>query len=206
MNRKDMEYSYEYGNDTVYCYESSNVLKNKLNIRSLDELHKVERELSMSRYFALKENSVSGNFSFEHICAIHKYLFQDIYEWAGKTRSVNITKGTRFCNAIFIETQFNFVYDWLKKEAFLGTVADKTEMSKKLAYVLSEINAIHPFREGNGRTQRMYIEQICKKNGRFYIDFSFITKQEMIEASVEGIMCRYDKMTQLMEKCLIEII
>jgi cell filamentation protein len=70
----------------------------------------------------------------------------------------------------FIESQFDDLYCKLKKENFLADITDKEEMSERLAYYLGEINMIHPFREGNGRTQRIYIEQLCLNNGRFEID------------------------------------
>lgn len=73
-------------------------------------------------------------------------------------------------------------------------------MAKDLAYVLGEINMIHPFREGNGRAQRLYIEQLCENNGRFELNFSFATQEEMLKASV----CNYEAMEALFLKCLIE--
>ena len=72
----------------------------------------------------------------------------------------------------FIEEQFDDLYRKLKKENFLADITDKREMSVRLAFYLGELNMIHPFREGNGRTQRMYIEQLCQNNGRFEIDFT----------------------------------
>lgn len=102
---KDMEYSYEYQDEEEkYCYPKSNVLKNKLHIRDLDTLYNAERELSMARYFALEKQGVTGDFSLQHLCSIHKYLFQDIYDWAGELRTVDISKGTIFCLCQFIET------------------------------------------------------------------------------------------------------
>ena len=77
----------------------------------------------------------------------------------------------------FIESQFDDLYRKLKKENFLADITDKEEMSERLAYYLGEINMIHPFREGNGRTQRIYIEQLCLNNGRFEIDFTDVSKR-----------------------------
>lgn len=201
---KDMEYSYKYDDDGKYCYHESNVLKNKLNLRDLDVLHDAERELSMARYFDMENQGVTGDFSLEHMKSIHHYLFQDIYEWAGEIRTVDISKGTIFCLSQFISEQFNIVYSWLKKEKFLKEIKDKSEMSEKLAYLLGEINMIHPFREGNGRTQRMYLEQLCRLNGNFEINFSYVTKDEMIQASIDTSICRYESMTEIFNKCIID--
>ena len=82
---KDMVYSYEYNGGDL-CYPGTNVLRNKLDIRDLEELLRVEKEMSMVRYFDLSTQGVTGDFSMGHLCAIHRYLFQDIYEWAGELR------------------------------------------------------------------------------------------------------------------------
>lgn len=78
-------------------------------------------------------------------------------------------------------------------------------MSIRLAYYLGELNMIHPFREGNGRTQRIYIEQLCKNNGRFEIDFSEITMEEMLHASIQSAKLNNDLLEEIIFKCLIEI-
>lgn len=175
---KDQEYDYFYDDeqDAKYCYPGTYVLKNKLDIRDLDRLHEAERDFSSVRQAELSNMGVTGDFSFKHLCSIHKQLFQDVYSWAGKTRTVDISKGTIFCLVQFIESQFDDLYRKLKKENFLADISDEKEMGKRLAFYLGELNMIHPFREGNGRTQRIFIEQLCLNNGRFEIDFTEITK------------------------------
>ena len=83
-------------------------------------------------------------------------------------------------------------------------LTDKEEMSGRLAYYLGEINMIHPFREGNGRTQRIYIEQLCWNNGRFEIDFTDVSKEEMIAASVRSANASNDMLEKLISSCLVE--
>jgi len=92
----------------------------------------------------------------------------------------------------------------IKKENFLKDITDKIEMANRLAYYLGEINMIHPFREGNGRTQRIYIEQLCINNGRFEIDFTGVTKDEMIAASIQSAKVDNDLLEKLIYKCLIQ--
>ena len=104
----------------------------------------------------------------------------------------------------FIESQFDDLYRKLKKENFLADITDKEEMSGRLAYYLGEINMIHPFREGNGRTQRIYIEQLCWNNGRFEIDFTDVSKEEMIAASVRSANASNDVLEKLIKSCLVE--
>lgn len=204
---KDQEYDYFYDDeqDAKYCYPGTNVLKNKLDIRDLDRLHEAERDYSSVRQAELSNMGVTGDFSFKHLCSIHKQLFQDVYSWTGKTRTVDISKGTIFCLVQFIESQFDDLYRKLKKENFLADIADEKEMGKRLAFYLGELNMIHPFREGNGRTQRIFIEQLCLNNGRFEIDFTEITKEEMIAASVRSANASNDMLEELIEKCLIKL-
>jgi cell filamentation protein len=204
---KDQEYDYFYDDegDRKYCYPGTNVLKNKLDIRDLDFLHQAERDYSSIRQAELVKKGVTGDFSMKHLCSIHKQLFQDIYTWAGKTRTVDISKGTIFCLVQFIDSQFDDMYRKLKKENFLKDITDKKEMSVRLAYYLGELNMIHPFREGNGRTQRIYIEQLCLNNGRFEIDFTEVTKDEMIAASVKSANASNDLLEELLFKCLVDL-
>lgn len=204
---KDQEYDYFYDDeqDAKYCYPGTNVLKNKLDIRDLDRLHEAERDYSSVRQAELSNMGVTGDFSFKHLCSIHKQLFQDVYSWTGKTRTVDISKGTIFCLVQFIESQFDDLYRKLKKENFLADIADEKEMGKRLVFYLGELNMIHPFREGNGSTQRIFIEQLCLNNGRFEIDFTEITKEEMIAASVRSANASNDMLEELIEKCLIKL-
>jgi cell filamentation protein len=90
------EYYYEYEHDIYYCYLGSFVLKNKLNIRNEDELKAAEREITSLRTAQALMNRIEGNFDFKHSAKIHRFLFGDIYEWAGKIRTVNISKGNQF--------------------------------------------------------------------------------------------------------------
>ena len=202
---KDQEYNYFYEDkgDIKYCYPGTNVLRNKLNIQDLDILHEAERDYSSIRQVELYKKGITGDFSLKHLCSIHRQLFQDIYSWAGELRTVDISKGTIFCLVPFIEEQFAFLYRKLRKENFLKDITDQKEMAEKLAYYLGEINMIHPFREGNGRTQRIYIEQLCMNNGRFEIDFTEVSKEEMISASVRSAKSDNDLLEELIYNCLI---
>ena len=201
----DEYYRYEYEDNGQYCYPHTHVLKNKLDIRDKEELFKVEQELSSARYFEISQRPIPGDFSLEHLCAIHRYLFQDIYEWAGQIRTVDISKGTIFCLTQFIEIEFKRVHEWIIHNNYLKDVDNKTEMAEKLAYLIGEINMIHPFREGNGRAQRVFIEYICKNSNHFDIDFSKTTKNDMILASKESSVLNYQPFEELLYGCLVEM-
>ncbi len=205
MKDLDYEYFYEDKGDEKYCYPKTNILINKANIRDAEKLHVFERKMSSARYFELLNEGVTGKFDLKHLKSIHKYLFQDVYEWAGQIRTVDIAKGNLFCRTPFINDMFNDLYCQLKKEAFLKDVTDISVMSERIAFYLSEVNSIHPFREGNGRTQRMYCHQLCAYNGRFDISFDKVLPEEMISASVASFIKNYEPMIKTMEKCLIKL-
>ena len=170
------KYYYEYKDDgdVKYCYPGTQTLINKFGIRNGQELAKVEREISIVKAAVLTD-TITGNFDLEHLKSIHQFLFCDIYEWAGKIRTVDIAKGNIFCMVQFIEQQFEELYTKLKKDNFLKDAGNIDLVGKKLSFYLSEINVIHPFREGNGRTQRIYCQQLCKSGrlackGKLYSD------------------------------------
>ncbi len=203
MNNDNSVYHYEYEWDKYYCYPNSFVLKNKLNIIDAEELYKAERAITALKTSQLLINRIEGNFDFEHLKKIHFFLFCDIYEWAGKIRTVNIAKGNQFCRCEYIEKQMNNLLKKLKEENFLVGYS-RMETAKRLAYYLGEINVIHPFREGNGRTQRLFIEHLSHKLG-FRLDFDKISKEEVLEASVRSFALDYRLMEVIIYKALTAI-
>ncbi len=176
------EYNYEW--DIFYCYENSNVLRNKLGITDADALWTAEREIASVRVLEAERNPIRGKLDFKHLCDIHRYIFGDIFIWAGKPRTVNISKGNPFCNADVLDIYGSELFGKLKEERYLLDTS-KEQITGRLAYYLSEINVMHPFREGNGRAQRMFIEYLALIAG-YRVDFTNVTAEEMIEASVHA--------------------
>jgi cell filamentation protein len=196
----ESEYDYEYEWDAKYCYPGSFVLKNRLNISDKEALVVAEREITAATILQIKERPVRGRFDFKHLRDIHRAIFQDIYTWAGTPRTVDIAKGDAFCLSQHIGSYAESLFAQLKQERFL---ADKTqdEMPERLTWYLSEINVLHPFREGNGRTQRVFIEYLAQYAG-FSVDFSQVTGKEMIEASVLSFHSKYEMMTEMFQRIL----
>ena len=156
----------------------------------------------MLRLMDLLEKPISGKFDLEHLRNIHKYIFQDIYPWAGKIRTVDIAKSNMFCKVQFIEMQAKEIFGKLQKDDYLKQLS-KEKFAKRAAYYFSEINALHPFREGNGRTQRELIRQLACESG-YILHFAAITETEMMEASIDSFVCDYKKMEALFTK-IIEV-
>lgn len=194
---KDEGY-YEFEWDSNYCYPNCFILKNKLNIKDKDLLEEAERQLTAVRILDLKLHPIKGNLDFQHLLNIHQCIFKEIYSWAGKTRSVNIAKGNGFCNYIFINDMAQGIFSKIQEDNYLLGL-NIEQVITKLSYYLGELNAMHPFREGNGRTQRVFIEYLAQAAG-YYVDFSKVSSQEMIEASVDSMLCNYEKMENLFRK------
>ena len=186
--------------DELYCYPGSNVLKNKMGIRDKERLHETERKLTMLRILELLDKPVRGAFDLKHLQAIHAYIFQDVYDWAGELRKVDIAKGNMFCNAMFLSGQAEEIFGKLKAENYLHGL-EEDGFAARLAYYFSEINALHPFREGNGRSQREFIRCLALHNG-YVINFVNAGKDEMLEASRKSFLCEYGAMESLFRKCL----
>ena len=175
------KYHYRYERTSDYCYPNSDTLINKLGIKDEKVLNQYERKLVAIRQAELLTNPMKGNLDFEHLKAIHKYLFQDLYHWAGEIRTCDIAKRDLFCLSQYIESYAEDVFKVLiKKNYFISLVYD--DKLDALVSLFGDINALHPFREGNGRTQREFINMIARING-LNISFVNIQTDEMIEAS-----------------------
>lgn len=181
-----------------YCYKNSPVLINKLDIRDEEELMRAERDFVSLRAFELTEKPLKGNFDFEHLKKIHKYLFQDIYSWAGDIRTCEIAKADLFCLSGYIDTCAQDIFNQLKRERYFTKYSDD-ETLNKLVYLLGDINALHPFREGNGRTQRFFIESLSRING-IDLDLTRVSKEEMTSACHLSVKGNYDKLMKLFQE------
>ena len=143
-----MESSY----DSIYCYENTNVLKNIPGIKDQKKLENYEKSIVAVKLMALNKEGITGNFSIEHFISIHKFLFEDLYPFAGQFRTANIFKGYfQFANWEYVESELNNLLDKLKNENYLSGL-DKNNFASRLAYYWSEINVLHPFREGNRKS------------------------------------------------------
>jgi cell filamentation protein len=172
-----------------YVDQSSGCLRNLLGIKDSEELSKVETALVLNRCYELEQNSldnaVDKEFDSQHLKDIHKHLFQDVYDLAGQVRCVDLSKGeTRFLPHQLIEKGANSIFSGLKEQNYLKGLSPE-DFSKEAGYYLGEINHIHPFREGNGRAQREFINQLANLNG-YHLEWRNVTQKEMIEASIEA--------------------
>lgn len=173
---------YGVGNDS-YCYENSTVLINLLNLTTEVELAQAEVALTSYRLTEFKPDF--ENLSFAYLCTIHRHLFQDLYAWAGEIRTVDISKqSTRFCHARFIEKEAQKCFDYLERMNYLHDY-DKVSFVKHLAYFFCEMNVVHPFREGNGRTLRLFCEVLALQAG-YELQWKTISENAWLSANIAG--------------------
>ena len=170
---------------TSDCYEGTTCLINKFNIKDENVLKDLETTVTFSKITEYSLNPLFNTFDVNHYKAIHKYLFEDIYEWAGEYRSVDMSKkGTSFAKAESIDKLMTKCFARLQaKNCFLGLSFDNFVDSIVDFYCVT--NMIHPFREGNGRTQRLFLTQLINLNN-YSIDFSEIDTDELMIATIQA--------------------
>lgn len=151
-------------NDDPYVDRSTGVLVNLLGIDDADELTVAEAEIVAARTRQLDERPLPGAYGVAHLQAIHRHLFGDVYPWAGDFRMVNISRSAAFGDWRHIRTYLDGVFADLATERHLKDVG-RDIFVRRLAYYLGEVNAAHPFREGNGRTQRAFFRQLAREAG-----------------------------------------
>ncbi|MEG3973665.1 Fic family protein [Microcoleus sp. herbarium8] len=153
--------------------------------------HIAAKEANLTAFAArnLQKDPIKGNFDFDHLKETHRRIFEDVFSWAGKPRTVEMGKGSSiFCRVDYVESQANRILSHLGRdiEKWRGaSTREKKEIPEKLAGHLNEINALHPFREGNGRTQKAFIGQVANEFG-LEIRWDKMKREDFIAASVEG--------------------
>jgi cell filamentation protein len=148
-----------------YAYPDSKVLRNKAGLRDAAQLQGFEYRASAERAIELDLEPLPGAFDLRHLCAIHGHLFQDVYAWAGELRTVSIAKDTSvFALPGRLEGAAVQVFRDLAKDGYLVGFP-KGRFVEGLAHHFAEINALHPFREGNGRSTRVFLQQLARGAG-----------------------------------------
>lgn len=185
-----------YSESDPYLDPASGVLKNRLGITDPATLEEIEASLVATRSFELSRTPLKGGFDLAHLEAIHRPLFGDVYEWAGELRTVDINKGgTQFGHHAYLATAAAEVFQKLAGEKHLAGLAPAM-FSERAAWYLGELNALHPFREGNGRAQREFMSHLAHANG-YYIAWEDVKPTDMLQASVDSFKGDLTKLTAL---------
>jgi len=165
-----------------YLIPGGTCLANKLGITDPDDLREVEARIVSIRDVEIARDTLPGEYNLAHLQAFHHALFRDVYKWAGETRTVNIAKGkSMFCAWQYVQDQTSAVLGRLEQDTWLMGVP-RDRFVELLAHYYGELNACHPFREGNGRTQRAFLRQLSAAAG-WRLDWSALQQEGNIEAS-----------------------
>lgn len=147
-----------------YLDLDSGVLRNLLGITDSAEVRGVEATLSASRIYDLNRTPLPGAYDLAHLQAFHRRIFGDVYDWAGELRTVLIGRGTAFCRPEHIVGDAEELFAWLARTGHLRGL-ERDPFLDGLTDLLSDLNTLHPFREGNGRTQRAFVAQLAADSG-----------------------------------------
>ena len=185
----------------VYCYPASDVLVNLLNIQNAEQLAEAEASFSAVRYRNDQSTITSlEQLTLAHLQHLHYQLFQDIYAWAGQLRTVDISKGaTRFCHCQRIQPEAGKLMALIPA---LDQINDKDAMADAMADLYCELNMLHPFRDGNGRAQRFFFEEMAFLLG-YEITWPPISQQEWVNANIAGVNLNLEPLQQIFRQALI---
>ena len=180
------------------CYPGTTVLINRAGLRDQRKLEGFEGEMLSLRF---REPFPTGRLSYRHYLSVHRHLFQDVYPWAGKIRTVRIFKeGSAFCYPEHIQREMRRLFAELARQKNLGGM-DAPTFARNAAHFLAELNAIHPFREGNGRTQLSFLVILAGRAGHR------LTRQQFKpKATLQAMIASFDgnekPLTDLIERSI----
>lgn len=165
-----------------YCYPGTAVLKNLPDLRTQEQLDEFEAASTMQR---IDEPLPSGRLTVRHYQAIHRHLFQDVYAWAGSFRTVRMSKdGSAFCYPEHIAREMKALFADLRAKDHLR-YSSRDHFAARAADFLSTLNAIHPFREGNGRTQITFLALVADHAG-YPLDLDRLNPTAFLAAMVRS--------------------
>ena len=183
-----------------YYYEDTDILINKMDIKDVNLLNEYERRVVSLKLLIINYTTFSNKFDAAMLKDIHKFLFSEIYDFAGEYREENLAKDDfRFASCDFIESELERILKPMKNIDEYKAL-EKKEFAEKIAYFISEINVIHPFREGNGRTYREFVRQFAYQVG-WNLDWSKCSYEEIYAASLKSVYDT-DDLSAVITTCL----
>jgi cell filamentation protein len=193
---------YGVGQDP-YCLPGTTVLRNLLDITDDKTLVQAERDLS--EVAAQSIDFSPPPYTLSYLQDIHRLLFSDLYDWAGELRTVDISKDeTHFCVTHRIEPEANKLFKRLADANWFQDL-DRTALIHASAELFGDLNVVHPFREGNGRAQRILFEHIIVNAG-FEISWWPVEPKEWVQANIDAVGCDYAGLVRVFERCVGEAI
>lgn len=171
---------YHFAEDPL-CYPGTGVLRNKADLTDQDELDQFEQLMFLTRS---EEPLPEGVLDYAHYRAIHHHFFQDVYSWAGQPRQIRTAKGGNwFCYPEYIDTEMNRIFRELSEEDYLANTKSLQDFAARAAHFIADINAVHPFREGNGRCQLTLLDILMQVAGLEMVEDK-IDEDDFMEAMI----------------------
>jgi cell filamentation protein, protein adenylyltransferase len=187
-----------------YLIPGTGTLRNRLGITDAEALIRAEADLTVARMVQLEEGLyVPGQWDLDHLRAFHRHIFQDIYDWAGEIRTVDISKSDHvFARLQFIEAAATNLFAELAGTDHLRG-RDRASFVEGVTHLLGEINALHPFREGNGRAQRAFVGALAAQAG-YEIDWRSVEPERNIAVSAASFGGDDEPMRQMLDELISE--
>jgi cell filamentation protein len=190
------------GNPEDEYYPDTSVLINFEDICDPEELLERETELQLAAYeaiFSSFDEALTPDLPFFYY--LHHLMFSPLFVWAGRPRTVGIAKGgTPFCPPQNIDAMMSSLFIELEREQWLAGL-DLDSFIGRAAYYTCEINAVHPFREGNGRAIRFYVDVLSAKARDDIFDWTKSSADEYLQACVAGFQQNYSRMISVLKRC-----
>lgn len=187
-----------------HCYPGTTVLINKLDIREEAALREAEALATFINASRLEQSPLAGDFDFAHYKTIHRFLFSDLYEWAGEIHTVNISKkGKLFCPAEEIEETTKAIFGRLKRQHFF-TDLPHSEFVAQITDFYCVTNDLHPFRGGNGRTQRAFLTQLVRSAG-YEIDWAKVDGDLLMIATIQAGQGVRDLLHEVLSDAIVQL-
>lgn len=191
--------------NSKYTYGMTDVLKNKLNIRNEEELKEYEKKVVALKLLSIRKEvyeKFENNFNEERLRFIHKYLFSEVYDFAGEYREENITKDNfKFSDYRYIKDNIKIIMEKISLDKLTNLTED--ELVSFISSIMTDLNVLHPFREGNGRATREFIRELLEYLG-YEIDFFLIDYDKIIEASKIAVIDE-SKQIELLKKFIRKV-
>lgn len=181
--------------------DSSGVFRNRLGIIDPRDLAAAEADITSVRLLALGSLRIDGGYDLGHLRAFHHFVFGDVYPWAGELRTVEIAKYDAFCRCAYLEGYAAEIFGKLKAATW-PTESGRDSFIVGLADTYADINALHPFREGNGRAQRAFLRQFAADAG-WALSWAGLDPEQNEAASIAGFRGDLDPLIEMLDKHVV---
>lgn len=201
IQAQNFDSNYQADFDEMSTYPDSKCLVNYFNIRDRKLLRRTEHFLVNVRTAQLFVHPLEMGLSFSYLVAVHSHLFGDLYPSAGMIRTSDASKRKEFCRPQYIEKYSDELFAKLSNDGYLKRIKDKEDYVNDLAFYMGEAEAIHPFRDGNGRAVRFFFSRLVHESGHT-LRWADADPDRMLEASIAAIDGDYQALVDVLEEIL----